>query len=55
MYLRSAASRDDDEPHVAIDGEKQSGIGCFGEHCILDEVTIERLVSVQRHPRTYKL
>ncbi len=44
-----------DQPHVPLGGEKQSGIGRFCGHCILDEVTIEHLVSVQRHPRTYKL
>lgn len=44
-----------DEPHVPFGGEKQSGIGRFGGHWILDEVTTEHLVSVQREPRSYKL
>ncbi|MHB8242704.1 MAG: hypothetical protein ACYDHN_12035 [Solirubrobacteraceae bacterium] len=31
-----------------------AGIGRRGVHGILDEVTTEHLVSVQRHPRTYE-
>lgn len=36
-------------------GETKWGIGRVGWRCILDEVTTECLVSVQRHPRTRKL
>jgi aldehyde dehydrogenase (NAD+) len=44
-----------DEPHAPFGGEKQSGVGRFGGHWILDEVTTEHLVSVQHEPRAYKL
>jgi acyl-CoA reductase-like NAD-dependent aldehyde dehydrogenase len=42
-----------DEPNTPFGGEKQSGIGRFGDNFIMDEMTTVQWVSVQMKPRPY--
>jgi aldehyde dehydrogenase (NAD+) len=42
-----------DEPQTPFGGEKDSGIGRFGDDFILDELTTVQWVSVQAKPRRY--
>lgn len=42
-----------DEPQTPFGGEKDSGIGRFGDNFILDEMTTVQWVSVQVKPRVY--
>lgn len=42
-----------DEPNTPFGGEKQSGVGRFGDHFIMDEMTTVQWVSVQMQRRQY--
>lgn len=42
-----------DEPNTPFGGEKQSGIGRFGDNFIMDEMTTVQWVSIQMKPRPY--
>jgi aldehyde dehydrogenase (NAD+) len=42
-----------DEPQTPFGGEKQSGVGRFGDDFIMDEMTTVQWVSVQMKPREY--
>ena len=37
-----------DFPHVMFGGEKNSGLGRFNGHWIIDEFTTEHLITIQR-------
>ncbi|WP_433625429.1 aldehyde dehydrogenase family protein [Halomicrococcus sp. NG-SE-24] len=42
-----------DEPHVPFGGVKSSGMGRYNGDAILDELTQEKWISVQREKRQY--
>lgn len=42
-----------DEPQTPFGGEKQSGVGRFGDDFIIEEMTTVQWVSMQMRPRTY--
>ena len=42
-----------DEPHLPFGGYKDSGIGRYNGEAIMDELTQEKWISVQREPRDY--
>ncbi|WP_247731649.1 aldehyde dehydrogenase family protein [Halovivax limisalsi] len=43
-----------DEPHVPFGGMKESGLGRYNAHAILDELTTTKWISIQREPREYQ-
>jgi aldehyde dehydrogenase (NAD+) len=44
-----------DEPNAAFGGEKASGVGRFGGHWVIDELTTDHWISVQEIPRIYPI
>lgn len=44
-----------DEPHLPFGGDKQSGVGRCGAAALVEQLTTDHVVSVQRAPRAHRL